>query len=131
MRSWFPSPKVTVMDNSSCNDLGWIFHSVYYRRPSNAGSNVRFESATTSLNVTPHITNDGSISMQISATRNEPNFSQLVQGNPIVDQRQASTKVLVKSGNTNCSGWNLFDSYWFYEGQLAWYFQNSDYWLVI
>lgn len=42
--------------------------------------------------------------MTITATRNEPNFAQLVQGNPLIDQRTATTEVLVKSGNTTVLG---------------------------
>lgn len=42
--------------------------------------------------------------MQITASRNEPNFAALVQGNPSIDQRTATTEVLVKSGNTTVLG---------------------------
>jgi type IV pilus assembly protein PilQ len=97
------SPKITVLDNEAAT-ISAGTRIPFVTTTSNSGSSVRFENAVTSLNVTPHITNDGSISMQIAATRNEPNFSQLVQGNPVVDQRQASTKVLVKSGNTTVLG---------------------------
>ncbi len=97
------SPKITVLDNSSAT-ISAGTKIPFITQTANAGSSVRFENAMTSLNVTPHITNDGAISMQIAATRNEPNFSQLVQGNPVVDQRQANTEVLVKSGNTTVLG---------------------------
>ena len=76
----------------------------FQTQTANAGSNVRFESAATTLTVTPHITNDGSILMTISATRSEPNFAQLVQGNPLIDTRSANTEVLVRSGNTTVLG---------------------------
>ncbi|MFH1016758.1 MAG: type IV pilus secretin PilQ [Pseudomonadota bacterium] len=97
------SPKVTVLDNETANIQAGS-KIPFLTQTANAGSNVRFEEATTSLDVTPHITNDGAISMKIAATRNEPNFAQLVQGNPLVDQRMATTKVLVKSGNTTVLG---------------------------
>ncbi len=97
------APKVTVLDNRAANITAGT-RIPFLTQTANAGSNVRFENATTALSVTPHITNDGSVLMMINATRNEPNFSQLVQGNPIIDQRAANTEVLVKSGNTTVIG---------------------------
>jgi type IV pilus assembly protein PilQ len=97
------SPKVTVLNNESANITAGS-KIPFLTQTANAGSNVRFESAATSLGVTPQATNDGSVLLTISATRSEPNFAQLVQGNPLVDQRSATTKVLVKSGNTTVLG---------------------------
>lgn len=97
------APKVTVLDNSSAT-ISAGSRIPFLTQTANAGSNVRFENAATTLSVTPHITNDGSILMQITATRNQPNFAQLVQGNPLIDQRTATTEVLVKSGNTTVLG---------------------------
>jgi type IV pilus assembly protein PilQ len=97
------APKVTVLDNK----VGSITSGSripFITQTADSGSNVRFENAATTLNVTPHITNDGSILMTLTATRNEPNFAQLVQGNPLIDQRTATTEVLVKSGNTTVLG---------------------------
>ncbi len=97
------SPKITVLDNKSATIQAGS-KIPFLTQTANAGSNVRFESATTSIAVTPHVTNDGAVSLKISTTRNEPNFAQLVQGNPLVDQRTADTEVLVKSGNTTVLG---------------------------
>lgn len=97
------SPKVTVLDNKSATITSGS-RIPFITQTADSGSNVRFENAATTLNVTPHITNDGSILMTITATRNEPNFAQLVQGNPLIDQRTATTEVLVKSGNTTVLG---------------------------
>ncbi|MCI5072853.1 type IV pilus secretin PilQ [bacterium] len=97
------SPKVTVLDNSSAT-ISAGTQIPYQTQSDNLGTNVNFQTANTSLTVTPHITNDGSILMNISATRDEPNFSASVEGNPTIDQRTASTEVLVKSGNTTVIG---------------------------
>jgi type IV pilus secretin PilQ/predicted competence protein len=97
------APKVTVLDNKSASITSGS-RIPFITQTADSGSNVRFENAATTLNVTPHITNDGSILMTITATRNEPNFAQLVQGNPLIDQRTATTEVLVKSGNTTVLG---------------------------
>jgi type IV pilus assembly protein PilQ len=97
------APKVTVLDNKAASITSGS-RIPFITQTADSGSNVRFENAATTLNVTPHITNDGSILMTITATRNEPNFAQLVQGNPLIDQRTATTEVLVKSGNTTVLG---------------------------
>lgn len=97
------APKVTVLDNKSASITSGS-RIPFITQTADSGSNVRFENAATSLEVTPHITNDGSILMTLTATRNEPNFAQLVQGNPLIDQRSATTEVLVKSGNTTVLG---------------------------
>lgn len=97
------APKVTVLDNKSATITAGS-KIPFLTQTANAGSNVRFESAATTLTVTPHITNDGAILMRINATRSQPNFAQLVQGNPLIDTRQAQTEVLVKSGNTTVLG---------------------------
>ena len=97
------APKVTVLDNKSATITSGS-RIPFITQTADSGSNVRFENAATTLNVTPHITNDGSILMTITATRNQPNFAQLVQGNPLIDQRTATTEVLVKSGNTTVLG---------------------------
>lgn len=97
------APKVTVLDNKSATITSGS-RIPFITQTADSGSNVRFENAATTLNVTPHITNDGSILMTLTATRNEPNFAQLVQGNPLIDQRTATTEVLVKSGNTTVLG---------------------------
>lgn len=96
------APKVTVLDNRAANITAGT-RIPFVTQTANAGSNVRFENAATSLSVTPHITNDGSVLMTINATRNEPNFSTSAE-NPSIDQRSANTEVLVKSGNTTVIG---------------------------
>ncbi len=97
------SPKVTVLDNASASIMSGV-KIPYITQTSNSGSNVRFESAVISLSVTPHITADGSVFMKINATRNEPDFANAVGENPAISQRQISTEVLVKSGNTTVLG---------------------------
>ncbi len=97
------SPKVTVLDNRPATILSGT-KIPFLTQTANAGSNVRFESAVISITVTPHITADGSVIMNITATRNEPDFGQQVLGNPTIIQREATTEVLVKSGNTTVIG---------------------------
>jgi type IV pilus assembly protein PilQ len=96
------SPKVTVLDNKSAT-ISSGRRIPFITQTADSGSNVRFENAATSLNVTPHITNEGAVLMNITATRNEPS-GEVVLDNPIITQRTATTEVLVKSGNTTVLG---------------------------
>ena len=97
------SPKVTVLDNKPATILSGT-KIPFITQTGNSGSNVRFESAVIQITVTPHITADGAVIMQVTATRNEPDFGQAVLGNPSIIQREATTEVLVKSGNTTVIG---------------------------
>lgn len=61
--------------------------------------------ASLSLTVTPHVTNEGSVSLDVSITRNEPDFSRTgSRGDPSILRRQASTKLLVQDGHTAVIG---------------------------
>ena len=67
--------------------------------------NTTFVEARLELNVTPHVTADGSILMKIKATNNQPN-PQLTgaNGQPSISKREAATSVLVKDGDTTVIG---------------------------
>jgi type IV pilus assembly protein PilQ len=56
------------------------------------------------LEVTPHITSDGYVSMKIKATNNAP--QQLIQGTttPPISKKEATTELLVKNGDTTVIG---------------------------
>ena len=97
------SPKVTVLDNRSATILSGT-RIPFITQTENAGNNVRFENAVISITVTPSVTADGSVIMSVTATRNQPDFGQQVIGNPTIIQREATTEVLVKSGNTTVIG---------------------------
>jgi len=53
--------------------------------------------------VTPQVTNDGAVILQVSARSNEP-ASENVGGNPIINIREAQTELLVKSARTAVLG---------------------------
>ena len=52
------------------------------------------------LKVTPHVTPNEFIGMKITATKNEADFGQQVNGIPTIITREASTDMLVKDGDT-------------------------------
>jgi type IV pilus assembly protein PilQ len=66
---------------------------------------VQTVQAALELDVTPHVTADGSILMQVKLTNNVPDFSQQVgQGVPPVTTKEAETEMLVKDGDTAVIG---------------------------
>jgi type IV pilus assembly protein PilQ len=66
---------------------------------------VQTVQAALELDVTPHVTADGSILMQVTLTNNVPDFSQQVgQGVPPVSTKEAQTEMLVKDGDTAVIG---------------------------
>jgi type IV pilus assembly protein PilQ len=67
--------------------------------------NTTFIEARLSLEVTPHITQDGSILMAIKAENNQPDPSNTgANGQPSIQRKEANTQVLVKDGDTTVIG---------------------------
>lgn len=97
------APKVTAMDNEQATIGQGI--SVPFSQVSAAGVNTTFIEAKLQLDVTPHVTSDGSILLKIKAANNQPN-PQLTgaNGQPSISKREANTTVLVKDGDTTVIG---------------------------
>lgn len=66
----------------------------------NAGAQTQLQtiSANTRLNVTPRVTNDGSVFMRLDVSRDILNTSNSAA--PVTEPRNMSTEVIVESGNT-------------------------------
>ena len=73
---------------------------------SNNTTTVQYINATLSLNVTPQITEAGTISMQIDVKKREPLLGLTVTGgsNVPLSTRDAQTQVMVKDGGTTVIG---------------------------
>ena len=67
---------------------------------------TRFVDAVLELQVTPHITADETIIMDVVVDKSEPDFTRAagVGGNPIINVSRAETQVLVKNGGTAVIG---------------------------
>jgi type IV pilus assembly protein PilQ len=63
-------------------------------------SNVEFRDALLLTEVTPQITPNGNVIMDIKVTKNEVNFQRTVQGNPTISKREVETQVVVGDGET-------------------------------
>jgi len=64
------------------------------------GPDVQFKEAALKLDVTPHITPDGRIIMDLIVNKDAPNFANSVNGQPPIDTRSVETTVLVDNGET-------------------------------
>ena len=97
------APKVTTMDNASAHISQGV--SIPFASVSAAGANTSFVEARLSLQVTPHITQDGSVMMQIAAQNNQPDPANAgANGQPGIARKEATTNVLVKDGETTVIG---------------------------
>jgi type IV pilus assembly protein PilQ len=63
-----------------------------------------YVNAVLELQVTPHITAEETIIMDIIVDKSEPDFTRTVFGNPVINIRKAETRVLVKNGGTAVIG---------------------------
>ncbi len=127
------SPKVTTLDNTQAKIQQGV--SIPYQTVSQMGTQTQFIDAVLSLEVTPHITANGSIIMKIKAEKNAPDTSILsASGVPSIDKKEADTQVLVKSGETTVIGgiyqFNKSTTVsgvpWFYKIPLiGWLFKNT------
>jgi type IV pilus assembly protein PilQ len=95
-------PRITTLDNEAARISQGA--RVPYLSTSSGGTQVQFVEAALEMNVTPHITSDDQIFLDIQVTNNRPDFSQLVQGQPAIQIKEAQTKVLVSNGDTTVIG---------------------------
>ncbi len=127
------SPKVTTLDNTQAKIQQGL--SIPYQTVSQMGTQTQFIDAVLSLEVTPHITANGSIIMKIKADKNAPDTSILsASGVPSISKKEADTEVLVKNGETTVIGgiyqFNKSTTVsgvpWFYKIPLiGWLFKNT------
>ncbi len=97
------APRVLTLDNKGANISQGT--SIPYSQVSAMGVNTAFQSAVLKLSVTPHVTNDGAISMDVNISRNEPDFTQTsARGDPTILTRQAKTTLLVQDNHTAVIG---------------------------
>lgn len=97
------APKVTTLDNNTARISQGV--SIPFSQTSAQGANTIFVEARLSLEVTPHITQDGSILMSITAQNNQPDPANTgANGQPAIQRKEAQTQVLVKDGDTTVIG---------------------------
>jgi len=97
------SPRVLTLDNKEASiSQGTL---IPFSQVSAQGVNTAFQEAKLELAVTPHVTSDGSVAMNVKITRNEPDFGRTgAQGDPTILEREAETQLLVDDGDTAVIG---------------------------
>ena len=75
---------------------------VPYTTPASGTSpaTVSFKEALLKLEVKPTITAEGKISMEIKANNDEPDYANMVQGNPPIKKSEIDSTVVVQNGDT-------------------------------
>ena len=97
------APKITTLDNSPASIGQGI--SIPFSQVSAAGVNTTFVEAKLEMKVTPHVTADGSVLLDINATNNQPDpGTSGANGQPSISKKEAKTQVLVKDGDTTVIG---------------------------
>ena len=72
----------------------------YYERDDSGGSSVKFKSVDMLLEVTPHITADGRISMDVKITKNDVLDQKNGDAGPAISTKEIETNMLVNNGGT-------------------------------
>jgi len=93
------SPKVITADQNQATIKQGV-EIPYQEATSSGATSVSFKEAVLKLDVTPHITPDDRIIMDLIVTKDNPDFSRSVLGVPPVDTREVRTTVLVDNGET-------------------------------
>jgi type IV pilus assembly protein PilQ len=95
-------PRVTTLDNKPATISQG--QRIPFLSTSAGGTNVQFIQAELLLSVTPHITTDDKVFLNVNVTNNRADFSQLVQGQPAIQTKEIRTELLVADGDTTVMG---------------------------
>jgi len=100
------SPKVVTQNNKKAKILSGAKIPYPAQQTGVAGGAiaVQFADANLELEVTPQITNDGTILMDIKVEKADADFGQLVGTTPTITRKAVETQVLVKDGGTAIMG---------------------------
>ena len=97
------APRILTLDGMSATISSGV--SIPVQSTGAAGANVTFVNANLSLSVTPTVTPDGFVHLQLSITKNEPDFARTgANGDPTIVTRSTNTQLLVRDGETSVIG---------------------------
>ena len=98
------SPRILTMDNEKAVIQQGV--TIPYPPALNlatgaaGGAQWQFVEAALRLEVTPHVSPDGTIVLEIKASNNEPNLKVVSGGAPSIDKKEAQTQIIAKDGET-------------------------------
>ena len=98
------APKVATLNNQAASIQSGL--QIPIQTIANNTVTVQFVNATLSLDVTPHVTAEGTILMDIDIRKREPQLGLVVPGatNAPISTKEASTRVIVRDGGTTVIG---------------------------
>ncbi len=96
------TPKVVTLNNKAAKISQG--QSIPYQTTSAEGTQTQFVEAALTLEVTPHITADGSIGMKIKASNNAPGSPVAGSTAPAINKKEANTELQVMNGETTVIG---------------------------
>ncbi len=94
------SPKVITLDNEPAKiESG---QEIPYQQSAGASgaTSVSFKSATLSLDVTPHVTNNNQVILKIKVSKDSPDFAHAVNGTPPINTNTVDTTIVLNNGQT-------------------------------
>ena len=93
------SPRVITSDQNKATIKQGI-EIPYQKATSSGATSVAFKEAVLKLEVTPHITPDDRIIMDLLVAKDDADFTRAVLGVPPLNKREVETRVLVDNGET-------------------------------
>ncbi|EMQ5442297.1 type 4a pilus secretin PilQ [Pseudomonas aeruginosa] len=92
-------PKVVTSDKETAKILKG--QEVLYQEASSSGAtSTSFKEAALSLEVTPQITPDNRIIVEVKVTKDAPDFDRALNGVPPINKNEVNAKILVNDGET-------------------------------
>ncbi len=97
------APRIMTLHNQAASITSGV--SIPVSVVSAAGNQTVFFDAALTLNVTPRVTPDGNIFLNVNVSKNEPDFENTgARGDPSIVRREAQTQLLVRDGDTTVIG---------------------------
>lgn len=97
------APKIVTLDNSEAQIEQGV--QIPISQVSAAGVNTRYVNATLALRVTPHVTNEGAVLLDVNVQKNEADFVNTgARGDPTILTKQATSQMLITDGDTAVIG---------------------------
>jgi len=96
------TPKVTTQNNQAAEIKQGV--QIPIQTVANNTVTVQFKDAVLTLQVTPQITEAGTVILGVSVENNSPDFANRVNGIPPINTQSAKTQVLVRDGATAVIG---------------------------
>jgi type IV pilus assembly protein PilQ len=92
------SPRLTTLDNTEAS-IEQGLRIPYQKQTAEGTVSTDFIEANLKLTVTPHVTADGYIRMELDVKKDTPDYSNTdIFGTPAIDKKEVKTEVLVKDG---------------------------------